>query len=59
MVVVEGLAFGIFFEERLLQALPPPEIADCGRRLKACSDEIEMLEEKWLDVSTALEELGR
>ncbi len=46
-------------EERLLQTLPPPEIADCGRRLKACSDEIEILEEKWLDVSTALEELDR
>jgi ATP-binding cassette subfamily F protein 3 len=45
-------------EERLLQALPPPEIADCGRRMKACCEEIDALEEKWLDVSTALEELG-
>ena len=46
-------------EERLLQALPTAEIADCGRRLKACADEIEVLEEKWLDMSTTLEELSR
>ncbi|HRO53632.1 MAG TPA: ATP-binding cassette domain-containing protein [Alicycliphilus sp.] len=46
-------------EERLMQALPAAEIADCGRRLKACSDELEALEEKWLDVSTTLEELSR
>ncbi|HRO54739.1 MAG TPA: ABC transporter, partial [Alicycliphilus sp.] len=46
-------------EERLLQALPAAEIADCGRRLKTCSDELETLEEKWLDVSTALEDLSR
>ncbi|MBS0294587.1 MAG: ATP-binding cassette domain-containing protein [Proteobacteria bacterium] len=44
-------------EERLLQQLPPAEIAECGRRLKACTDEVENLEERWLDVSTALEEL--
>ena len=46
-------------EERLMQALPAAEIADCGRRLKACADEIEVLEEKWLDMSTTLEELSR
>ncbi|MBS0508467.1 MAG: ATP-binding cassette domain-containing protein [Proteobacteria bacterium] len=46
-------------EERLMQPLPPAEIADCGRRLKACSDELEELEEKWLDISTVLEELSR
>ncbi|MGD9773237.1 ATP-binding cassette domain-containing protein [Diaphorobacter sp.] len=45
-------------EEGLLQPLPPAEIADFGRRLKACAEEIEQLEEKWLDVSTALQELG-
>lgn len=42
-----------------MQALPAAEIADCGRRLKACADEIEVLEEKWLDMSTTLEELSR
>ncbi|WP_404298746.1 ABC-F family ATP-binding cassette domain-containing protein [Alicycliphilus denitrificans] len=47
------------FEERLMQPLPAAEIADCGRRLKTCNDELEELEEKWLDVSTALEELNR
>ncbi|MBS0466007.1 MAG: ATP-binding cassette domain-containing protein [Proteobacteria bacterium] len=47
-------------EARLMQeALPPAEIADCGRRLKACSDEVETLEERWLNVSAALEELGQ
>jgi len=46
-------------EERLMQALPPAEIADCGRRLKACCDELEQLEEKWLDVSSALEDQSR
>ncbi len=47
-------------EARLMQeALPPAEIADCGRRLKACGDELETLEERWLNVSTALEELGQ
>ncbi|HQQ70727.1 MAG TPA: ATP-binding cassette domain-containing protein, partial [Alicycliphilus sp.] len=46
-------------EERLMQPLPPAEIADCGRRLKARSDELEELEERWLDISTALEELNR
>ena len=46
-------------EERLMQAQPAAEIADCGRRLKACADEIEVLEEKWLDMSTTLEELSR
>ncbi|WP_367068575.1 ATP-binding cassette domain-containing protein [Oryzisolibacter sp. LB2S] len=44
-------------EERLMQQLAPPEIAECGRRLKACTDEIETLEERWLEVSSALEAL--
>ncbi|AEB84817.1 ATP-binding cassette domain-containing protein [Alicycliphilus denitrificans] len=46
-------------EERLMQELPPAEIAESGRRLKTCTEEVERLEEKWLDVSAALEELGR
>ncbi len=36
--------------------LPPADIADGGRRLKAANDETEALEERWLEVSTALEE---
>ncbi len=44
-------------EERLTQPLPPAEIADSGRRLKACMDEIGALEERWLDLSSAIEAL--
>jgi len=44
-------------EERLAQPLPPAEIADSGRRLKACDDEIDALEERWLELSAAIEAL--
>jgi ATP-binding cassette subfamily F protein 3 len=44
-------------EERLAQPLPPAEIADSGRRLKACGDEIDALEERWLELSAAIEAL--
>ncbi len=44
-------------EERLAGAMPPADIADCGRRLKACSDEIEALEERWLELGEAVEAL--
>jgi ATP-binding cassette subfamily F protein 3 len=44
-------------EDRLTQPLPPAEIADNGRRLKACGDEIDALEERWLDLSSAIETL--
>ena len=44
-------------EQRLTEPLPPTEIADCGRRLKACGDEIETLEERWLVLSSELETL--
>jgi ATP-binding cassette subfamily F protein 3 len=46
-------------EEKLMQPLPPAEIADYGRRLKVCAQEAENLEEKWLEVSEQLEALGR
>ena len=46
-------------EEQLMQPLPPADIAECGRRLKACQEEIERLEETWLDVSAQLESLGK
>ncbi len=45
-------------EERLTQPLPPAEIADCGKRLKQGNDETQALEERWLEVSGALEEMG-
>ena len=44
-------------EQRLTEPLPPTEIADCGRRLKACGDEIETLEERWLVLSSEIETL--
>ena len=44
-------------EQRLAQPLPPAEIADKGKRLKAATDEITKLEERWLEVSSELEAL--
>lgn len=44
-------------EQRLTEPLSPTEIADCGRRLKACGDEIETLEERWLVLSSEIETL--
>src|SRR3990167_4468890 len=43
-------------EERLTQPLPPNEIADCGRRLKAANDATAELEERWLALSAEIEE---
>jgi ATP-binding cassette subfamily F protein 3 len=45
-------------EQRLTQALPPAEIADLGRRLKTGHDETARLEERWLEISAELEEMG-
>lgn len=45
-------------EDRLTQPIPPAEIAECGKRLKQGSDETAALEERWLEISTALEEMG-
>ena len=45
-------------EQKLTQALPPADIADCGRRLKAAQDETSTLEERWLEISSTLEEMA-
>ena len=45
-------------EHKLTQALPPAEIAECGRALKAGNDETAQLEERWLEISSALEEIS-
>jgi ATP-binding cassette subfamily F protein 3 len=45
-------------EARLAQPLPPAEIAECGRRLKAVNDEVAQLEERWLEISAGLEEIS-
>ncbi|MCM2251407.1 MAG: ATP-binding cassette domain-containing protein [Ramlibacter sp.] len=42
-------------EARLAAPLPPPEIAQAGKRLKAVSDELNTLEERWLELSGDLE----
>lgn len=44
-------------EQKLTEALPPTEIAECGRRLKAGHDETAQLEERWLEISALLEEI--
>ncbi|MBU1441750.1 MAG: ATP-binding cassette domain-containing protein [Gammaproteobacteria bacterium] len=45
-------------EARLAQPLPPAEIAEAGRRLKALNEEIEQIEERWLSLSHQLELLA-
>ena len=45
-------------EQKLTETLPPTEIAECGRRLKAGNDETEKLEERWLEISSELEEIS-
>jgi ATP-binding cassette, subfamily F, member 3 len=43
-------------EQQLSSPLPPAEIAEAGRRLKALSDEVNSLEERWLELTHLLEE---
>ena len=43
-------------EQQLSSPLPPAEIAEAGRRLKALSDEVISLEERWLELTHLLEE---
>jgi ATP-binding cassette subfamily F protein 3 len=43
-------------EQQLSAPLPPAEIAEAGRRLKALSDEVTTLEERWLELTHLLEE---
>ena len=45
-------------EQKLTETLPPTEIAECGRRLKAGNEETEKLEERWLEISSELEEIS-
>ncbi|HWP11429.1 MAG TPA: ABC transporter, partial [Ramlibacter sp.] len=42
-------------EARMATALPPAEIAQAGKRLKAVGDELHALEERWLALSGDLE----
>ena len=45
-------------EDKLTQTLSPAEIAEYGRALKAGNEETAQLEERWLEISTALEEIS-
>ena len=42
-------------EARLAAQLPPGEIAEAGKRLKSVNDELGVLEERWLDLSSRIE----
>ncbi|GAA4421474.1 ABC-F family ATP-binding cassette domain-containing protein [Acidovorax lacteus] len=44
-------------ENRLMEGLAPSDIAEVGRRLKAVTDEVEQLEERWLELSEQLQSL--
>ena len=44
-------------EEKLSTQIPPAEIAEAGKRLKAAGDELDTLEERWLELSEEIEQL--
>ena len=44
-------------EEKLATPLPPADIAEAGKRLKAVGDELDACEERWLELSEAIEQL--
>ena len=46
---------GKALENQLMQALPSAEIASAGRRLKALGEELQALEDEWLEVTGQLE----
>ncbi|MFZ4624791.1 MAG: ABC transporter, partial [Rhodoferax sp.] len=48
-------AEGATLEGHLCQSPPPADFASQSRRLKAVNEELETLEEQWLELSTALE----
>jgi ATP-binding cassette subfamily F protein 3 len=49
---------GASLESRLSAATLPAEIADMGKRLKQVNDELQGLEEKWLNLSSEVESLS-
>ncbi|MCL1960973.1 MAG: hypothetical protein FWG56_04215, partial [Desulfovibrionaceae bacterium] len=42
-------------EQRLSAPLPPADIAEAGRRLKAAGDELAAQEDQWLRLSSEIE----
>jgi ATP-binding cassette subfamily F protein 3 len=45
-------------EGRLVSLTAPAELADAGRRLKAVNDELHVLEERWLQLTEQLDNMG-
>ena len=48
----------VALETRFAQSLPPSDMADVGKRLKAVNEEIDRLEERWIALSGELEALA-
>ena len=46
---------GAALEQKLMNALPPAELAEAGRRLKAIAEETAAAEERWLELSEQIE----
>ncbi|MDF1484397.1 ATP-binding cassette domain-containing protein [Ramlibacter sp. H39-3-26] len=44
-------------EQKLAQPLSAAEIAECGKRLKRAAEELETLEQRWLELSQQIEEI--
>ena len=44
-------------EDKLATPMPPAEIAEAGKRLKAVGDALDTLEERWLELSEEIEQL--
>ena len=53
MAQLQGEQSGL--QAQLARPLPPSEIAQLGKQLKAASDELRALEERWLALSGDLE----
>ena len=43
-------------ETQLTQPMPAADIAQAGRRLKAVGDELQTLEERWLELTDQIEQ---
>jgi ATP-binding cassette subfamily F protein 3 len=49
---------GAALEGHLSQSPPPSDFANLGKRLKAVNEELQGLEEQWLEVSSEIESLS-
>jgi ATP-binding cassette subfamily F protein 3 len=45
-------------EAKLATPLPTPELADAGRRLKAVNEELQKLEERWLELTEQIDNMA-